>query len=263
MTSAPFQPADNFTLPEGMVRSPFKEMPHAFLGQDETSYLWINQFPVTPGHVLVLPRREIASAFELTRDEIVSHMTLAHQVVAALNTHYQPVGYTMGWNVGVAGGQSVAHAHMHIMPHYGDVAEWHEGIGRLPLGDQTMRHVFSHPLMEVSPHQHPEIMAELFEEIGEIIQFMSEEDDAPQGYNLAWTIDCTKNEAASLTLIERHQGDMPNPRGGITKIFPALPEYYAQKNAGTAIAVQKPITLKFNCVYPQYLKATRRQILGI
>lgn len=104
-------------IPTGMIHSPFHVADNV-LARTRHAFAYVNQFPVTPGHILILPKKKIVSLFDLNRDEIVAHMNLARRVVAKLEAHYRPAGYIMGWNDGVAGGQSVAHAHMHILPCY-------------------------------------------------------------------------------------------------------------------------------------------------
>jgi diadenosine tetraphosphate (Ap4A) HIT family hydrolase len=45
---------------------------------------------------------------------------LLQRVKALLDIAYQPQGYNVGWNCGQVGGQSVFHAHLHVIPRYQD-----------------------------------------------------------------------------------------------------------------------------------------------
>jgi len=86
-------------------------------------------FPVSPGHTLVIPRRHVASYFELTRDEQTAVWDLVSRVKAALDREHSPAGYNVGANVGAAGGQTVWHAHVHVIPRYaGDVEDPRGGV---------------------------------------------------------------------------------------------------------------------------------------
>lgn len=107
-----------FVLPEGMVRSPFFESKKYYVTEDDFSFAYVNQFPVTEGHVLVLPKREVITVLDLNDEELKSHWTMTQKLIEQFNIHYKPDGYTLGWNVNGAGGQTVAHAHLHIMPRY-------------------------------------------------------------------------------------------------------------------------------------------------
>jgi diadenosine tetraphosphate (Ap4A) HIT family hydrolase len=86
-------------------------------------------FPLTPGHTLVVPRRHEPDFLALSGAEQQAVMALAAEVAARLRAERAPDGYNLGVNVGPAGGQTVAHAHLHVIPRYGgDVADPRGGI---------------------------------------------------------------------------------------------------------------------------------------
>jgi diadenosine tetraphosphate (Ap4A) HIT family hydrolase len=74
---------------------------------------------VSPGHSLVIPRRHCASFFDLSAEEIAACMELLVEERGALDAEFHPDGYNIGVNVGPAAGQSVLHAHVHLIPRYG------------------------------------------------------------------------------------------------------------------------------------------------
>jgi diadenosine tetraphosphate (Ap4A) HIT family hydrolase len=81
-------------------------------------------FPVSPGHTLVIPRRHVASFFELTEDEVTAVHELLCRMKGRLDEDLNPAGYNIGINVGAVSGQTVAHVHVHLIPRYvGDVAD--------------------------------------------------------------------------------------------------------------------------------------------
>jgi len=81
---------------------------------------------VSIGHVLVVPKRHEASLLSLSDDEQMAMLQLAGRVCReAVDID----GFTIGANVGEAAGQTVPHAHLHIIPRYkGDVADPRGGI---------------------------------------------------------------------------------------------------------------------------------------
>ncbi len=86
------------------------------------SLAFFDGFPVSPGHVLIIPRRHVASFFDLTEEEKIDLLKLADKVKIILDEKYHPDGYNIGINVNEAAGQSVFHVHMHLIPRYkGDV----------------------------------------------------------------------------------------------------------------------------------------------
>lgn len=76
-------------------------------------------FPVTPGHTLLIPRRHVVSLFSVTVLEWVELGQLLAEVRAALWGEFQPDGFNLGVNDGVAAGQTVMHLHVHLIPRYG------------------------------------------------------------------------------------------------------------------------------------------------
>lgn len=54
---------------------------------------------------------------------------LVGQVRDAIEKQYQPAGYNIGLNAGAAAGQTIEHAHIHVIPRYrGDVEDPRGGI---------------------------------------------------------------------------------------------------------------------------------------
>lgn len=90
--------------------------------------LW-DGFAVSPGHLLLVPTRHVATWFEATHDE---QRALAEGLEIAksyIEKSYQPDGYNIGINVGAAAGQTVPHLHVHLIPRYrGDVPDPRGGV---------------------------------------------------------------------------------------------------------------------------------------
>jgi ATP adenylyltransferase len=84
------------------------------------SFVILNAFPYSPGHLLVLPYREVAELENLTSEEhneIWSTVTVGVQVLKA---EYKPQGINVGINMGASAGGSIAqHLHVHIVPRWG------------------------------------------------------------------------------------------------------------------------------------------------
>ena len=56
--------------------------------------------------------------FDLTPAEIAATFELLSEARNWMDEQFQPDGYNVGWNCYPAGGQSVMHAHMHVMPRF-------------------------------------------------------------------------------------------------------------------------------------------------
>jgi len=85
---------------------------------------------VSPGHTLVVPRRQFASWFKATHEEQTAIFALVDEVKRQLDKQTpKPDGYNVGINVGEAAGQTVMHLHVHVIPRYrGDVDDPRGGV---------------------------------------------------------------------------------------------------------------------------------------
>jgi ATP adenylyltransferase len=83
---------------------------------DELAWAFPTNIPITEGHVLVSPRRCVATLAELTQEERLAILALGERVMSALRTAYEAEGFNVAWNEGKLAGQNVAHFHLHIVP---------------------------------------------------------------------------------------------------------------------------------------------------
>jgi diadenosine tetraphosphate (Ap4A) HIT family hydrolase len=98
--------------------------------------MW-DAFPVSSGHAIIVPRRHAASWNDLTADEKNEIITGIDAVRALIDERRRPEGYNVGFNDGVAAGQTVMHFHVHVIPRYdGDVSDPRGGV-RWVLGDKA------------------------------------------------------------------------------------------------------------------------------
>jgi len=90
--------------------------------------LW-DQFPVSPGHALIIPRRHVGSWFAATDEERGAMIAGVAEARAAIEQIHQPDGYNLGVNIGHAAGQTISHLHLHVIPRYhGDVTQPRGGV---------------------------------------------------------------------------------------------------------------------------------------
>ena len=97
--------------------------------ESENAVAFLDGFPVTEGHTLVIPRRHVASLFELSEKEQLAVWKLVAQMRADLVAEFCPDGFNIGLNDGTSAGQTVMHAHFHIIPRrQGDVVDPRGGV---------------------------------------------------------------------------------------------------------------------------------------
>jgi diadenosine tetraphosphate (Ap4A) HIT family hydrolase len=96
---------------------------------NEHAVAFADAFPVTEGHTLVVPRKHVASIYELCAEAQSAVWNLVGNVRKRLLEQLKPDGFNIGVNDGLAAGQTVAHAHVHIIPRrQGDVPDPRGGI---------------------------------------------------------------------------------------------------------------------------------------
>jgi diadenosine tetraphosphate (Ap4A) HIT family hydrolase len=102
---------------------------HEPLLENALAYVRYDSNSLSRGHVLVVPKRHVASFFDMTADEQWAVLALLREIQKAIQKQHRPGGYNIGVNVGKTAGQSRMHVHMHLIPRYeGDVADPRGGI---------------------------------------------------------------------------------------------------------------------------------------
>ena len=86
-------------------------------------------YPVVDGHTLVLPRKHVSSIYELSPGEQSELWEMVGKVRTLLIEQFGVDSLNIGLNDGLAAGQTVAHAHVHVIPRrQGDVPDPRGGI---------------------------------------------------------------------------------------------------------------------------------------
>jgi len=85
----------------------------------ELNIVLMNLYPYNSGHVMIAPRRHIATLGESTPEELADMMALARRLEAALKEVYTPDGVNLGMNLGRPAGAGVPdHIHLHLVPRW-------------------------------------------------------------------------------------------------------------------------------------------------
>jgi len=97
--------------------------------QNALAYVRYDNHALSRGHVLVVPKRHVASFFDMSTDEQIAVLQLLGEAQRHLQLTFSPDGYNIGVNVGAVAGQSRMHVHVHLIPRYvGDVPDPSGGI---------------------------------------------------------------------------------------------------------------------------------------
>jgi diadenosine tetraphosphate (Ap4A) HIT family hydrolase len=103
--------------------------PRDMLFESEFAYVSYEVNPLSPGHVIVVPKRHVADFFDMTGAEQGSVVALLNRAKKLIDQERKPDGYNIGVNVGKAAGQNRMHVHVHLIPRYaGDVPDPRGGV---------------------------------------------------------------------------------------------------------------------------------------
>lgn len=87
------------------------EIPSYKVAENEEFYAFLDINPLTKGHTLVIPRREVDYIFDLDDDELARFQVFAKQVAVAIKKAFPCRKVAQ-----VVLGLEVPHAHIHLIP---------------------------------------------------------------------------------------------------------------------------------------------------
>ena len=114
----------------------------SFLFESEHFYLWQDKFPVTPGHLLIIPKRHINLPSDLRETEWYNLRAILEEDCSLLKKEdNQITGFNVGINIGSDAGQTIPHLHIHVIPRRpGDIPESNCGVRMVNPAKADYRH---------------------------------------------------------------------------------------------------------------------------
>jgi histidine triad (HIT) family protein len=105
------------------------EIPCYKLYEDDDVLAFLDVFPQSFGHTLVIPKRAAArNILEIDADSLTKVITVVQMLTKVLVAELQPAGVQVAQFNGAPAGQTVFHLHMHIVPRYeGEALAVHAG----------------------------------------------------------------------------------------------------------------------------------------
>lgn len=88
------------------------------LTESARAFAIFDKYPVTKGHALIIPKQHLESYFALDHPTQSACWMLLHRAQELLAERFTPDGFNVGINIGEAGGQTVPHVHIHLIPRY-------------------------------------------------------------------------------------------------------------------------------------------------
>ena len=91
--------------------------PTMCIAENELALALWDRFPVTPLHALIVPKRHVADYFDLGMPEVRAIQLLVSEVRNRIFARDATVeGFNSGVNSGEVAGQTIPHAHLHLIP---------------------------------------------------------------------------------------------------------------------------------------------------
>lgn len=123
-----------------------KKMPASWVYEDEHCVAFMDIHPMSPGHVLVVPRLEVVTLEQLPTDLRAHLLDVTVRIAEAQRTGLGSLAQHVLVNDGKAASQTVPHVHIHVIPRYGrdqlsTMARivWHVGTLMLPIPVSTQK----------------------------------------------------------------------------------------------------------------------------
>ena len=113
-----------------MIGCPFCSIdPSRVVASNAVAFALRDGYPISEGHTLVVPRIHIASIFGLPGAEQALIWQFVAEVRETLHREYGTHDFNVGVNDGLSAGQTIPHAHVHVIPRRpGDVADPRGGL---------------------------------------------------------------------------------------------------------------------------------------
>ena len=87
--------------------------------EGKTSFVMMNRYPYTSGHLMIIPFRHISQMEELLPEEKLEIFNFEEISIRVLKEAIKPEGFNIGMNLGrVAGAGVDDHIHVHIVPRW-------------------------------------------------------------------------------------------------------------------------------------------------
>jgi len=90
----------------------------ALVYRDEDFTVFMDKYPISTGHTLVIPNKHYTTILDMPSDEFSMLFALVHKVALAVMLAVNAQGFSIAQNNGRVAHQVVPHVHVHIVPRF-------------------------------------------------------------------------------------------------------------------------------------------------
>ena len=127
-------------------KQPFTDIPAMtdedglMVARGDLVYAVLNIYPYNPGHLMVVPYRQVSELEDLTVAESAELMGFTQKAIRVIKAVSSPDGFNVGLNLGKSAGGSLAeHLHMHVVPRWAGDANFITIVGETKTIPQLLR----------------------------------------------------------------------------------------------------------------------------
>ncbi|MBI2962588.1 MAG: HIT domain-containing protein [Deltaproteobacteria bacterium] len=109
------------------------------LAATRSALVMLNRYPYNSGHLMVAPRRHVASLDRLTRPQRGELQDALVRTIEILRRELAPEGMNVGMNLGAVAGAGIAdHLHWHVVPRWTGDTNFMPAIGSVKVMPQHL-----------------------------------------------------------------------------------------------------------------------------
>lgn len=117
---------------------------HLVVTRRSQTFLVMNRYPYTVGHLMAVPNRKVANSTDLTAQETLELWELAGHAQKLLRKAVKAQGFNIGLNLGKCAGAGVAdHLHLHIVPRWNGDHNFMPTLGRKRLLSEAIESLYT------------------------------------------------------------------------------------------------------------------------
>jgi len=113
------------------------------LYRGQQTFVILNRYPYTSGHLMVVPYMHTASLQGLEPQARAEMMELATQIMSMLSEEYHAQGFNVGINIGEAAGAGITeHVHLHVVPRWTGDTNFMSALGETRVLPETLEDTY-------------------------------------------------------------------------------------------------------------------------
>jgi ATP adenylyltransferase len=121
-----------------------KDTENLILFRGKQNFIIMNAFPYNPGHIMVVPYRNIGKIEDLTPDDRNDHYEIVSRAVGVLREVSKTDNFNVGMNLGRVAGAGIAdHIHTHIVPRWNGDNNFMPVIGETRVISESMADIYN------------------------------------------------------------------------------------------------------------------------